>query len=111
MRKIFFALGACLLAVSFALAMGGPAPKPEQKPKLEVLKMEIVSPLATFEAMGSKKALIVTTGYYKEIEQALAARGFSVTVVAKTRGIKASDYDCIVVVGEKLGKLALNGLR
>ncbi len=111
MRKIFFALCACLLAASFVLAMGGPAPKPKQKPGLEVLKMEVVNPLATFEAMTSKKALIVTTGYYKEIEQALAARGFKVEVVAKTKGIKAADYDCIIVVGEKLEAAALKGLR
>lgn len=99
-----------LLIVSSALAMGS-APKPEQKYKLDVLKLEVVSPLATFEAMSSKKALIVSTGHYKEIEQALEAKGFSVTVVAKTKNIKAADYDCIVVVGEKLGQLALKGLK
>ena len=110
MKKMFFALCACSLIAAAALAMGA-APKPAAKPGLQVLKMEIVSPLATFEGMSSKKALIVTTGYYKELKQALEAQGFKVTVTAKVDHTKATDYDAIVVVGEKLEAAALKGLK
>ncbi len=107
MRKIV-TLAFCLLIAVPVLAMGS---KPEPKYNVEITKMEVVSPLATFETMSSKKALIVSTGYYKEIKEALEAKGFAVTVVAKTRDIKAKNYDCIVVVGSKLGEAALGGLK
>ena len=110
MKKATATLVLCLLVVFSVLAMGS-APKQEPKYKLEILKTEFVNPLATFEAMSSKKALIVSTGYYKEIKEALEAKGFKVTVTAKISGIKAKDYDAIVVIGQKLGKLALQGLK
>ncbi len=108
MKKIIGALAVCSLIASAALAMGS-APKPEYK--VDITKVEFVSPLATFEAMSSKKALIVSTGQYKEIKQALEAKGFNVTVTAKAKDLKAADYDCLVVVGEKLEAQALKGLK
>ncbi len=108
MKKAAFAFCAALLIVPAALAMGTP-PKPEYK--VDITKVEYVSPLATFEAMSSKKALIVSTGQYKEVKAALEAKGFTVTVVAKAAGVNAADYDCLVVVGEKLAGQALRGLK
>ena len=111
-RNSIFAFGLLCLLTSGALAMGGQAPaKDQSKYKVEILKMEVVNAPSSFEVSLPKKALIISTGDYKEIKDGLEAKGFKVTVVAKIGNIKAKDYDAIVVVGPKLGERALRGLK
>jgi hypothetical protein len=100
------------LSPSPSFAMGSAPAKTEPKYKVDILKMEVVGKPSTIEVTLPRKALIISTGDYKDIKDGLEAKGYQVTVLAKVgRKVKAKDYAAIVVVGQTLGQRALWGLK